>query len=172
MNYCGLLKSSMSDGEGLRVALYVSGCTHGCIGCHNVDTWGFDSGREFTEDVLQEVMEAVGESYISGLTITGGDPLHPNNAPTTGKIVEKMNFLFPEKNIWIYTGYKYKDVKKAYDFINDVDVVVDGRYEKKSKDGDLSYRGSSNQKIIRKKRAQAKRKRDKYTERRRDRYGA
>ena len=137
----------MLNGEGLRVVLWVSGCNHFCNGCHNQSTWDINSGLVFDEKVEEELFEYLSKDYISGLTLSGGDPLHQNNIEEIKRIVVKFKKIYPFKTIWLYTGHIWDDMKD-YDFISLIDVVVDGRYEKELFDRSLKWMGSSNQRII------------------------
>lgn len=153
----------MNNGDGLRVVLWLSGCNHRCKGCQNPQTWDVNSGILFDEKAEEELFRELSKNYISGLTLTGGDPLHENNLDGVLKIINKIRLLSPDKTIWLYSGYEYKYIfcdesslisKKRYDnykrrkIIELVDVFVDGRYKKELRDITLKWRGSSNQKVI------------------------
>ena len=150
MNYHNVTKCDMLNGEGARVVLWVSGCTHACPNCHNPQTWDKNSGIPFTSEVVDEILQALSEPFCNGLTISGGDPLATYNYETVLDLCKLVKTQFPTKTIWIYTGYVYDKVKVKYPEILDyIDVLVDGPYIERLKDKKLQYRGSSNQNIIR-----------------------
>lgn len=147
MRYGALKKTDIANGDGVRVSLWVSGCERRCKGCFNPETWSYEYGEIFTGKTVKEISEALNKSYISGLTILGGEPLDPINLPTVTTLIETIRFIYPDKTIWIYTGYKYEEVKdlKVMDLI---DVLVDGEFIEDQKDISLRFRGSKNQRII------------------------
>ena len=147
MNYHNITKDDMLNGDGLRVVLWVAGCTHHCKNCQNPITWDVAGGLPFDKEAEDELFEALDKPYISGITFSGGDPLHFLNRDEVFRLVKKCREMFPEKTIWIYTGYSWEDVKdcKGLEF---ADVLVDGEFEEKLKDNNLHWVGSSNQKII------------------------
>ena len=141
----------MLNGEGLRVVLWVSGCNHHCKGCHNPQTWGVDSGKEFTNKDMIELLAEIDKEYISGLTISGGDPLHPDNWETVHLICKVVKTSFPDKTVWVYTGYKWEEIVQDLcftDFAEYVDVIVDGEFVEELAEVNYPYAGSTNQRII------------------------
>lgn len=141
----------MLNGDGLRVTCWVSGCSIGCLNCYNPQTWDFDSGIPFTDDTMQEILYDLSKLYIKGLTVSGGHPLDPLNAPEVLKIVKRVKMVFPNKNIWIYSGYEWETIIKdetLREIMKYTDVLVDGPYIDKLRDISLPFRGSSNQRII------------------------
>lgn len=148
MNYHNITKEDMLNGEGIRSVLWVSGCMHHCPGCQNPQTWSEHSGILFDEEAKRELMESLKPDYISGLTLSGGDPLFPNNREEILQLVKLVKELYPNKTIWLYTGFLYEDVKDL-EIMKYVDVVVDGKFEQNLLDNSLMWRGSSNQRIIR-----------------------
>ena len=146
--YYGKLEScSISSGPGCRITLFVSGCENFCKNCHNPETWCFTYGKEFTEDTLAVLLKLAEPSYISGLSLMGGEPLHSRNRTDVLDLVSKFKDVYPDKTVWIWTGYLWEEV--AEDLTGSgVDVVVDGRFVEELKDLRLKYRGSSNQRII------------------------
>jgi anaerobic ribonucleoside-triphosphate reductase activating protein len=120
------------------------------VGCHNPQTWDFDSGKPFTRTTLNEILTFLDKPYVSRLTISGGHPFEPKNAPSILKIVECVKKEYPQKSIWIYTGYTWEEIKKPLlkEIMKYTDVLVDGRYVDELRDISLAFRGSSNQKII------------------------
>ena len=162
MNYEKIDKCSVSNGVGVRTVLWVSGCDIHCYNCQNPQTWDFNSGIPFTEDTMQEILYELTKSYIKGLTLSGGHPLAPQNLTEVYKIVKRVKMVFPDKDIWIYTGYTWEqiiDEDKSYedyevnspsplDVAKLCDVLVDGAYIDELRDISLQFRGSSNQRII------------------------
>ena len=157
----------MNNGNGLRVVLWLSGCSHHCYNCQNPQTWNPDSGIPFDESAKQEIFNELSKDYISGITFSGGDPLHENNLDEVLKLIQKIRISFPDKTIWLYTGYdfdllnsKYNEYKYTpfaanadewltrWEIISNVDVLVDGKYIDEQKDLTLKWRGSSNQRVI------------------------
>ena len=147
MNYHNITKDDMLNGDGLRVVLWVSGCTHHCEGCQNPITWDLAGGLPFDEAAEEELFEALSKSHISGITFSGGDPLHPFNRSEVFRLMKKCKELFPQKTVWVYTGFLWEDVKDIED-IKYADVLADGRFIKELNDNNLHWVGSSNQKIV------------------------
>lgn len=151
MNYEKIDKCSVSNGAGVRTVLWVSGCDIHCYNCHNQQTWDFNSGIPFTEETMQEILEDLSKPYIKGLTLSGGHPLDPQNAPKVLEIVKRVKMVFPNKDIWIYSGYVWEDIIKddiLKEILKRTDVLVDGAYIDELRDISLDFRGSSNQRII------------------------
>ena len=148
MNYHNIKHDDMNNGDGIRVTLFVSGCNHHCKGCQNPQTWSVNGGILFDSGALNEICAELDKDYISGLTLSGGDPLHPANRGTITEICKKVKYLYPHKTIWLYTGYKYEDVCDL-DVMNYIDVLVDGEYIEELRDISLEWIGSSNQRVIR-----------------------
>lgn len=148
MRYHNITKDDMKNGEGLRVVLWLSGCDHMCKGCHNKITWDKDSGINFDENAESEIFKELENDYISGLTLSGGDPLFADNRDDVTRLCAKVKDKFPNKTIWLYTGYEFDNVKDLEVF-KYIDVVVDGKYVEELSDTKLHWRGSSNQKVIR-----------------------
>ena len=141
----------MLNGDGLRVTCWVSGCNMGCFNCYNPQTWDFNSGIPFTEETTQEILYDLSKPYIKGLTLSGGHPLDPQNAPEVLKIVKRVKMVFPNKDIWIYSGYEWENIIKdetLREILKYTDVLVDGAYIDELRDISLPFRGSSNQRII------------------------
>ena len=148
MNYHNIKHDDMNNGDGIRVTLFVAGCNHHCKGCQNPQTWSVNGGILFDSGALNEICAELDKDYISGLTLSGGDPLHPANRDTITEICKKVKYLYPHKTIWLYTGYKYEDVCDL-DVMNYIDVLVDGEYIEELRDISLEWIGSSNQRVIR-----------------------
>ena len=151
MNYEKIDKCSVSNGLGVRTVLWVSGCDVHCKSCHNQSTWDFNSGIPFTEETMQELLYDLSKPYIKGLTLSGGHPLDPHNAPKVLEIVKRVKMVFPNKDIWIYSGYVWENIIKdetLKEILKYTDVLVDGAYIDELRDISLPFRGSSNQRII------------------------
>jgi len=147
MRYHNITKDDMLNGDGLRVVLWVAGCEHACPGCHNPITWDINGGLEFDEAAKQEIFAELEKDYVSGITLSGGDPLHMANRKEIGKLINEISKKYPEKTIWLYTGYDWNKISNL-DFISKIDVVVDGRFVQAQKDANLPWRGSANQDVI------------------------
>ena len=149
MNYHDINHCDMLNGEGIRVSLWVSGCSLHCKGCQNPQTWCFDGGIPFNKDALQELYGALDKSYIQGLTLTGGNPM--DNIPEVLHICRTVKEKFPDKDIWLYSGYTIEQLQwsqTAMYILEYVDVLVDGPYIEEQRDISLQWRGSKNQRII------------------------
>lgn len=146
MNYIGLNKYDTANGPGIRVSLFVSGCTLHCKGCFNQESWDFNGGKEFTSDTLNDIIKTLKEPHISGFSILGGDPLEPEHFNDVYNIVKTVKTEVPDKTIWLWTGRLYEKVKENR-ILDYVDVLIDGPFKIDLK-GNLKYRGSSNQRII------------------------
>lgn len=147
MYYSKIFARDMGNGPGWRVSLFVSGCRNRCKGCFNPETWSFTYGQEFTSETLQELVRLVGDPNISGLSILGGDPFEPENRLDVGYICKTMKDEYPDKDIWVWTGYLFEDLKDL-PTMQYIDVLVDGRFEQDLRDLRLNYCGSSNQRVI------------------------
>lgn len=157
MNFGEIKKCDIANGEGVRVTLFVSGCTHHCKGCFNAQTWDFNFGEEFTTEVEDSLLEDLAPSYIKGLTLLGGEPMEPVNQKALVPFLRRVRECYPDKTIWCYTGYTY-DVDlveggKAWceatqEMLSMIDVLVDGEFIEALKDIRLVFKGSSNQRII------------------------
>ncbi len=147
MRYHDITKDDMLNGDGLRVVLWLSGCDHHCAECQNPLTWDPEGGLLFDGDAKKELFDALKKPYISGITFSGGDPLHPANIKGVGELVNEIKREYPDKTIWLYTGDEFKDIIDI-PFIRSVDVVVDGEFKKEQKDNLLQWKGSKNQNVI------------------------
>lgn len=165
MNYASIKKTDIANGTGVRVSLFVSGCTHHCKECFNPETWDFAYGAPFTEDVEQELLKALEPVHIQGLTLLGGEPLEPVNQKALLPFLQKVKTQFPEKTIWCYTGYTLESdllgmkadelgrIGRARCEVTDalldmLDILVDGEFKIDKKDIRLKFRGSSNQRLL------------------------
>ncbi len=147
MNYHNITRDDMLNGFGLRAVLWVSGCTHHCIDCQNPETWDINSGIPFDEDAKKELFNAINHDYIDGLTLSGGDPLHPFLVAEISDLVYEFKKLFPSKTIWLYTGFLFEDIKDI-PFIKEIDVIIDGKFDIRQFDAQLHWKGSKNQRVI------------------------
>jgi len=157
MNYLEIKKYDIANGPGVRTTLFVSGCTHHCKGCFNPESWDFKAGIEFTDVVIEEIIEDLKPDYIKGLTLLGGEPFEPANQKALLPLVKRVKEVYPEKDIWAFSGYLFDkqimDVMASkYDFtkefISYIDVLVDGEFHEEEKDLSIIYRGSRNQRIV------------------------
>lgn len=147
MKYHNITKEDMLNGDGLRVVLWVSGCEHGCLGCQNPLTWDPEDGLVFDQAAREELYEQLNKDYISGLTLSGGDPLYPGNRVEVMELIRDVKEKYPSKTIWLYTGYLWEEIC-TLEQIRFVDVVVDGRFVLEEKDNTLHWKGSKNQRVI------------------------
>ncbi len=158
MNYATVKKYDVANGPGIRVSLFVSGCRHGCRDCFNREAWDFCFGSEFDRTVIEEILDACGKSYIAGLSVLGGEPFEPENQQGVLELLRAFRVRYPEKDVWCYTGFLLDEELLSTDcrahtpyveqLLNNIDYLVDGRYEADKKDLSLRFRGSSNQRII------------------------
>ena len=147
MRYHDITKDDMKNGDGLRVVLWVAGCSHHCPGCQNPVTWDPEDGLPFDWAAEEEIFGQLEQEYISGLTLSGGDPLYEGNREAVTELVRKVKSRYPKKTIWLYTGYRWEEIRDL-EVIRDIDVVVDGRYIQEERDITLEWRGSANQRVI------------------------
>jgi len=157
MNYGTIKPTDIANGEGVRVSLFVSGCTHYCPGCFNYVTWDFNYGKTFTKETEDEILSLLSRNYIDGISLLGGEPMEPCNQRCLVNLVDRFKEKYPNKTLWIYTGYTYDEDLipggKAYCEVTDkildqCDVMVDGEFIESLKDISLKFRGSSNQRIL------------------------
>ena len=149
MNYLGIDKSSISNGPGVRVVLWVAGCKIHCKGCQNPESWDFCAGKQFDETAKSELFKALDKPYIRGLTLSGGNPL--DRPYEIFQLVTEIKNKFPDKDIWLYSGYTYDEIRSSrerFKALMGVDVLVDGPYIEEQRDITLEFRGSKNQRII------------------------
>lgn len=157
MKYANIKKNDIANGPGVRVSLFVSGCRHHCKGCFNEIAWSFNYGNDFTNEVEKEIIEALSPDYIAGLTVLGGEPFEPENQKGLVDFLKKVKELYPNKTIWVYTGFildkeilgpSRANCQSTKELLGLIDVLVDGRFEEDKKDIALIFKGSSNQRII------------------------
>jgi anaerobic ribonucleoside-triphosphate reductase activating protein len=157
MNYATIKNCDIANGPGVRVSLFVSGCTHRCKGCFNEVAWDFDYGQPFTQDTVNAILTMMAPEYVKGITLLGGEPFEPQNQPAILDLLRQMKMKYPAKSVWAFSGYLFDqdilagrlgpwEITKEY--LSYVDVLVDGPFIESMKDLNLRFRGSSNQRII------------------------
>lgn len=156
--YYGKIKNcDIANGEGVRVSIFVSGCTNHCKNCFQPETWSFNYGKPYTKDTENELLRLIEPGYINGLSVLGGEPLEPANQPDVLKLIERVRNEYPKKNIWVFSGFTFEELKTdgAYprtkytdELLGSIDVLVDGRFDQSLYDISLRFRGSSNQRLI------------------------
>ncbi|MBD5461166.1 MAG: anaerobic ribonucleoside-triphosphate reductase activating protein [Lachnospiraceae bacterium] len=159
MKYANIKYCDIANGLGVRTSLFVSGCTHRCQGCFNREAWDFEYGEEFTEEIEEEILRSCEPSYISGLSLLGGEPMEPVNQRGLLSLARKFRERYPNKNIWCYTGYTYEadlldpeghaHCEVTEELLGYIDILVDGEFEQAQYDISLKFRGSRNQRILR-----------------------
>ncbi len=147
MRYHNITTDDMLNGDGLRTVLWLSGCSHCCKDCQNPVTWDANGGLLFDGEAKKELFEKLGKAHISGITLSGGDPLYYASRSDVLALLEEIHELFPEKSVWMYTGFTWETVS-GLEIMDYVDVLVDGEFVPELKDNQLHWRGSSNQKVI------------------------
>lgn len=147
MRYHNITKEDMLNGEGLRSVLWLAGCTHHCKNCQNPITWDINGGIPFDEAARQELFKSLDKDYISGITFSGGDPLHPQNRKEVFELAKEVKEKFPTKTVWLYSGFSWEEFKNEPG-VKYLDVVADGEFVEELKDVRLPWVGSSNQRVI------------------------
>lgn len=157
MNYATIKYNDISNGPGVRVSLYVSGCRNRCKGCFNPETWDFNYGEPFTKQTEDKIIEAMKPDHIKGFTLLGGDPFEPENAKALAPFIVRLRAVYPNKSFWCFTGYDYErdlltgklgDHDAVMRILGALDVLVDGKFVEELKDLNLRFKGSSNQRTI------------------------
>ncbi|MBQ9887558.1 MAG: anaerobic ribonucleoside-triphosphate reductase activating protein [Lachnospiraceae bacterium] len=157
MNYATIKTHDVANGPGVRVSLFVSGCRHHCKGCFNSETWDFEYGKPFTEEVVEKLLEDLSPEYIKGFSLLGGEPFEPENQKVLCNVLERIKLAYPEKTIWCYSGYDFErhmlagklgDWEITKRMLNCIDILVDGEFVEALKNPSLRFKGSSNQRII------------------------
>lgn len=147
MRYNKIRKMDISNGPGVRISIFMQGCVFNCKNCFNPDTHDFNGGNEFTEETINKVLELCELEYIEGLSILGGEPLHPKNIDGTTQLAKSFKEKFPNKTLWLWSGYLYENLKDL-EIIKYLDVLIDGVYKDELSNPTLKWRGSSNQRVI------------------------
>ena len=148
MKYAGINYNDMCAAPGVSVTLFTQGCPHHCEGCHNPETWDFNGGKEYTEETKEAVLQLCENKMVKGLSILGGEPLHPNNIEEVTKLAKAFKERFPDKNLWVWSGFLYETYVHDKEIAQYIDVLVDGQFVLELKDLRLPYCGSSNQRVI------------------------
>ena len=157
MNYAEIKNCDIANGPGVRVSLFVSGCTHHCPGCFNQVAWDFDYGKPFTQETIDQIFTMLKPGYIKGLTLLGGEPFEPQNQPAVVELLRQIKAKYPEKSIWAFSGYLFdRDIlagrlgpwEITREYLGYLDVLVDGPFVESRKNLGLRFRGSENQRII------------------------
>lgn len=152
MRYSQIIPFDVCNGEGIGLSLFVQGCRFYCKGCFNSETWNFNGGKEWDEEIKNKFFELIGRPYIKRISILGGEPLADENISEIYNLISEIKKRFPNKNIWLYTGYEWNEIttepNKRYHIISKCDVIVDGKYIEEQRDITLPFRGSKNQRII------------------------
>ena len=156
MNYATIKDCDIANGPGVRISLFVSGCTHRCKGCFNKEAWDFDYGQPFTQETVEQILTMLKPGYIKGLTLLGGEPFEPQNQGPIVDLLRQIKAQYPEKSIWAFSGYQFEritsgtlgDWEITKEYLSYLDVLVDGPFVEEKKDLMLRFRGSSNQRLI------------------------
>ncbi len=157
MNYANIKNCDVANGEGVRVTLFVSGCTNHCEHCFQPETWNFNFGEPFTKEVEDKIIGMLSPAYINGLTLLGGEPFEPSNQRALLPFVKRVRAAYPDKNIWAFSGFTYEELTSdgshprcevTDELLSQLDVLVDGRYVHEKRNLSLKFRGSSNQRLI------------------------
>ena len=157
MHYATIKNCDIANGPGVRVSLFVSGCTHRCPGCFNEVAWDFNYGEPFTQQTVETILNMLRPNYVKGLTLLGGEPFEPENQPAIVELLRQVKTIYPEKSIWAFSGYLFdKDIlasrlgpwEVTKEYLSYLDVLVDGPFVQSKKDLSLRFRGSSNQRLI------------------------
>jgi anaerobic ribonucleoside-triphosphate reductase activating protein len=158
LNYAEIKYNDIANGVGVRVSIFVSGCTHRCKNCFNSVAWDFNYGKPFTDKVKEQILDSCSEEYIAGISLLGGEPFEPENQPELLEFLKEFKERFPQKTVWCYSGYTYEQLKgitpsrarisTTDDMLNHIDVLVDGKFVEELHSITLRFRGSSNQRLI------------------------
>ena len=148
MRYNKIRKMDIADGPGVRVSIFTQGCAFNCKNCFNPETHDFTAGKEFTDDTMNKILELCGNENITGLSILGGEPMHPNNIEGTTKLAKAFKEKYPNKTLWAWSGFKFDEYIKDKEVSNYLDVIVDGQYIDSLRDPKLHWKGSANQRVI------------------------
>lgn len=157
MHYADIKQYDVANGPGVRVSVFVSGCTHYCKGCFNEEAWDFNYGTPFTEETIQTVLKYMEPSYVKGLTVLGGEPMEPQNQPAVLALLKKVKEAYPEKPVWMFSGYDFEkdilghmweEIPETKEILSFLEVLVDGEFVEELKNLSLRFKGSSNQRTI------------------------
>ena len=148
MKYNCIRKMDIADGPGVRVSIFMQGCSFHCKNCFNSETWDFNGGKDFTDDTITKVLDLCSNNYINGLSILGGEPMHPSNIEGTTKLAKAFKEKYPNKSLWIWSGFLFDKDLKDKEVLKYTDVLVDGQYNDDLHNPTLKWKGSSNQRVI------------------------
>ena len=157
MNYADIKQYDVANGPGVRVSIFVSGCTHYCKGCFNKETWDFNFGQPFTEETIRTILKYMEPSYVKGLTVLGGEPMEPQNQPAVAELLKRVKEAYPEKSVWLFSGYDFEkdildrmleELPSTGEILSCLEVLVDGEFVEELKNLSLRFKGSSNQRTI------------------------
>ena len=148
MRYNKIRKMDIADGEGIRVSIFFQGCDFHCKNCFNEETWDWDLGQEFTDEEIDKVIDLAKADHIAGLSILGGEPMHPNNIEGATKLAKRFKEVYPNKTIWAWSGFLFDEYVSKKEIAKYLDVLVDGQFVDELKNPNLKWRGSSNQRVI------------------------
>lgn len=148
MRYNKIRKMDISNGPGIRVSIFFQGCSFHCKNCFNPETWSFNSGEEFTDETINHILDLCDNDHITGLSLLGGEPMHPTNIEGSTKLAKAFKERFPEKSLWSWSGFLFDKDLKDKEILKYLDVLVDGQYIDELHDPTLKWRGSSNQRVI------------------------
>ena len=148
MRYNKIRKMDIADGPGVRVSVFFQGCAFHCKNCFNPETWDFKAGKEFTDETIEEILKLCENDFITGLSLLGGEPMHPTNIEGSTKLARMFKERFPEKTIWSWTGFLFDEYLKDKEIVNYLDVVVDGQFKDELRNPNLKWKGSANQRVI------------------------
>ena len=148
MRYNLIRKMDISNGPGVRVSVFMQGCSFHCKNCFNPETWDFEGGKEFTDETIEKVLELCSKEHVKGLSILGGEPMHPKNIDATTKLAKAFKEKYPNKNLWVWSGFEFDKDLKGKEVLNYIDVLIDGVYKDELHDPTLKWRGSANQRVI------------------------
>ena len=147
MRYNKIRKMDIANGPGVRVSIFFQGCSFHCKNCFNPETWDFNGGKEYTDEIKRKVLDCANKDYIKGLSILGGEPLCPTNIDATIELAKDFKEKYPNKTVWVWSGYLFENVSNK-NLFNYIDVLVDGQFKQELKDFRLPFCGSSNQRVI------------------------
>ena len=156
MNYATIKPRDIANGPGVRVSLFVSGCTHRCPGCFNEEAWDFTFGKPFDQEVIDYILDQLSPAFVRGLTLLGGEPFDPRNQAAVLELLRQIKAKYPEKSIWAFSGYLFEDLRSGQigdaavteEYLRSLDVLVDGPFIQARKNLSLRFRGSDNQRLI------------------------
>lgn len=148
MKYNKIRKMDISDGPGVRVSIFMQGCAFNCKNCFNPETHDFEKGEEFTDETMEKVLNLCDKDHIAGLSILGGEPMHPKNIEGTTKLAREFKKKFPNKTLWAWSGFNFENNLKDKEVMKYIDVLVDGQYIDEQSNPSLKYKGSENQRVI------------------------